>query len=84
MLQLVRIIIAFALSLALGDVKIVDQRDSSGTLRLHREVKDTGHGDPVKHGWEITYYSTGDEQSRFHYQNDILDGPWKELFQGAP
>ncbi len=80
MLMFFKTIGVLALGFVIGDVRVVEKRDPQGKLRLRTEVKDVGHGEPVKHGFEITYYGDGSEKSRYRYQNDVLDGPWKDLY----
>ncbi|HEV3417641.1 MAG TPA: hypothetical protein VG056_12530, partial [Pirellulales bacterium] len=75
MLLLFKTIGVLAVSFAIGDVKAIEKRDADGKLRLRTEVKDLGHGEPVKQGWEISYFGDGSEASRYRYQNDVLDGP---------
>jgi antitoxin component YwqK of YwqJK toxin-antitoxin module len=74
-----------ALGSAIGDVRTIQDRDKvTGKLMKSTEVKDIGREKPVKHGLEITYFSDGfTEESRYHYQNDELDGPWKEFYSSG-
>ncbi len=73
-----------ALSFAIGDVRTVQDRDKvTGKLLKSTEVKDIGRDKPIKHGFEITYFDDGSEQSRYRYQNDELDGPWKEYYSAT-
>jgi uncharacterized protein len=69
-----------SIGFALGDSKPIEQRDASGVLRMKREVRDDGHGGKIRHGYETHYYSDANESSKYHYQNDELDGPWKEWY----
>jgi antitoxin component YwqK of YwqJK toxin-antitoxin module len=80
MLILFKAIGLVALSFTVGDVRVVEKRDSQGKLILRTHVKDVGGGEPVKHGTEIAYYSDGSTKSIYQYQNNVLDGPWKEFY----
>ncbi len=82
MLLFLRTLALLAVGLTVGDIRVVEQRDPDGKLRLKREMRETAHGE-VKHGNEITYFANGNEASRMHYQNDELDGPWKELYSSG-
>ena len=70
------------IGMALGSNKTIEKRDESGTLRLRREVRDDGHGNQTREGYETHYYSDGSESSKFHYTADVLDGPWTEWYVG--
>src|SRR5947209_1768951 len=79
MFSILRAVALLALGFTVGDMRTIEKRDPDGKLRLKREVRETAHGD-VKHGDEITYFGNGNMISRTHYQNDELDGPWKEFY----
>jgi len=67
---------------AFGDSKPIEQRDESGVLRMKREVRDDGHGGQIRQGYETHYFSDGSESSKYHYQDDELDGRWHEWYSG--
>ncbi len=76
----VRIVATLALGMALGDVKVVEKRDSAGRLSVRSEMREASGGEFVKNGTETTFSPDGSIASQFEYSNGVLDGPWKKWY----